>query len=914
MRSQLTDYGFTFNKIPLYCDNKSVIALCCNNVQHSRAKHIDVCYHFIKEQVENGIVELYFVRTEYQLADIFTKPLPRERFNFLIEKLAFLITAEVPEVYMHQFWNTIKKIKDTDSYKFKLDKQKFRVDIEEFGYSGKCDMLSAIHTHLLQRLGVNLLLSSTGATMESHQDLIGSGYQELKSCGFKKVASPSKKLYHILEEEPAEKPKQSKKPAKKSTTVPTTCVVIRDTPSVSMCKKKAPTKVDRGKGMDLLSKAALLEVVQLKKTLKKRKLENHKLHASGSGDGVGSQPKVPDESEYKRTGTDKGTGTKPRVPDVPKYQSESENESWGNSKDDDSNDDNSDGVSNDDDDDDVDSDAGGDNETSNSEKTDSNEDENPNLNQNEDEEEEYEEELKDAKHEEEGKGDVEMTDAGCDDGTQQTTYEQVKDDEHVILSFVHGTHKRLIVPLQSLTTIEFEKKAKDKKKRYIDFVEKSVKEIIKDETRCRKVTRIEQLKNTENLYDALVKILQRLNRISFDSLSKELLFERGREDKDKDEDPPVGSDQGLKRRKTSKDVEPSKCSKSKELKSRSSKGTNSQPKSSGKSAQAEESFKKPERPPTPDPDWNAKKSIDFRPPQTWISKIAKAEKPPLTFDELMSTSIEFSAYVMNNLNIDNLTQEHLVGPTFNLLKGTCRSRVELEYHFEEFPVNYFINNNLEYLKGGSSSMKYTTSTTNMLFGESHTGVLNDNGSMDTQETGSLSMRYQEEIEVKREYQQLYRFREGDFPRLNLRDIEDMLLLLVRKNLSNLERDVIFDLNVALRMSDISNMTSYTAYNNPQGIIYLGKLKRNRLMHSDELYKFYDGTLTYVRSVLHDIASNLRMDYLPKIRWSKLDRRRSCIMIKVIEHQLFERRLMRILEKFIGGRDYEEDFRLLERTI
>ncbi|GJW95250.1 retrovirus-related pol polyprotein from transposon TNT 1-94 [Tanacetum coccineum] len=80
-------YGFQFNKIPLYCDNKSEIALCCNNVQHSRAKHINVRYHFIKEYVENGIMELHFVRTEYQLADIFTKPLPRERFNFLIEKL-----------------------------------------------------------------------------------------------------------------------------------------------------------------------------------------------------------------------------------------------------------------------------------------------------------------------------------------------------------------------------------------------------------------------------------------------------------------------------------------------------------------------------------------------------------------------------------------------------------------------------------------------------------------------------------------------------------------------------------------------------------------------------------------------------------------------------------------------------------
>ncbi|GJZ74435.1 retrovirus-related pol polyprotein from transposon TNT 1-94 [Tanacetum coccineum] len=87
MHSQLTYYGFQFNKIPLYCDNKSVIALCCNNVQHSRAKHIDIRYHFIKDQVENGIVELYFIRTEYQLADIFTKPLHRERFNFLIDKL-----------------------------------------------------------------------------------------------------------------------------------------------------------------------------------------------------------------------------------------------------------------------------------------------------------------------------------------------------------------------------------------------------------------------------------------------------------------------------------------------------------------------------------------------------------------------------------------------------------------------------------------------------------------------------------------------------------------------------------------------------------------------------------------------------------------------------------------------------------
>nr|GEU43672.1 retrotransposon protein, putative, unclassified [Tanacetum cinerariifolium] len=194
MRSQLTDYGLGFNKISLYCDNKSAITLCCNNVQHSRSKHIEIKNHFIKEQVENGVVELYFVRLEYQLTDIFTKALGRERLDFLINKIetksmspktlknmaeevdeywtmnpivtqqtaldnalvapddrvkirkcnmrinpsntqtkptyqvayspcyhAVLITADVLEIYMQQFWSTITKIKDSSSYQFKLD-------------------------------------------------------------------------------------------------------------------------------------------------------------------------------------------------------------------------------------------------------------------------------------------------------------------------------------------------------------------------------------------------------------------------------------------------------------------------------------------------------------------------------------------------------------------------------------------------------------------------------------------------------------------------------------------------------------------------------------------------------------------------------------------------------------------------
>ncbi|GKD57741.1 hypothetical protein Tco_1291128 [Tanacetum coccineum] len=326
--------------------------------------------------------------------------------------------------------------------------------IQELGYSGKCDMLSAIHTDQMHQPGEDLLLSSIGASLGRQQDLIGSENQELKSCGkarkFKKVASPLKKLSLVLEEEPAVKLKRAKN-AKKSTIVPT--VVL------------------------------LLETLLLKKTFKKSKLETHKLHASGSGDGVGSQPKVPDESEDKTTGMDKGTGTKPGVPDVPKYQSESENESWGDG-DDDRNDDESDDDSNDDDDDDddVDSDADGDNEASDNEKTNSDKDDNPNLNQNDDEEEEYEEEyvhtldnyeftdddeeyeelykdvnvrLKDTEHKEEEKGDAEMTDVGRDDGTQQTTYEQVKDDEHVILIIVHDTQKTEVQLKSSSVSSDF---------------------------------------------------------------------------------------------------------------------------------------------------------------------------------------------------------------------------------------------------------------------------------------------------------------------------------------------------------------------------------------------------------------------------------------------------------------------------
>nr|GEU75405.1 retrovirus-related Pol polyprotein from transposon TNT 1-94 [Tanacetum cinerariifolium] len=123
MRTQLLDYGYKYNKIPRYCDSKSAIAISCNPVQHSRTKHIDIRYHFIKEHVEKGTVELYFVRTEYQLA--FTKALPNECFEYLIYRI-------VPWIYLGQFWHTLEEDGNKYRLKFMLKKKELTLTFDDF--------------------------------------------------------------------------------------------------------------------------------------------------------------------------------------------------------------------------------------------------------------------------------------------------------------------------------------------------------------------------------------------------------------------------------------------------------------------------------------------------------------------------------------------------------------------------------------------------------------------------------------------------------------------------------------------------------------------------------------------------------------------------------------------------------------
>ncbi|GJU32026.1 hypothetical protein Tco_1175615 [Tanacetum coccineum] len=139
--------------------------------------------------------------------------------------------------------------------------------------------------------------------------------------------------------------------------------------------------------------------------------------------------------------------------------------------------------------------------------------------------------------------------------------------------------------------------------------------------------------------------------------------------------------------------------------------------------------------------------------------------------------------------------------------------------------------------------------------------------------------YRKDIVVRRTDNDLYTFREGDFPRLRINDIEDMLLLVVQNRLTNLSGDDVSNFAIALRMFTRSLVIQKRVED-----LQLGVKRRNRLMRSDEVYKFSDRTLTGLQTSLDDITKNIRMEYLPKRRMSTLEKKRANIMIKAIDNQ------------------------------
>ncbi|GKD16329.1 hypothetical protein Tco_1205487 [Tanacetum coccineum] len=346
------------------------------------------------------------------------------------------------------------------------------------------------------------------------------------------------------------------------------------------------------------------------------------------------------------------------------------------------------------------------------------------------------------------------------------------------------------------------------------------------------------------LYDALIKSYE-TDKDLFDSYGEAFTLKRSRDDQDKDRDPSVGSNKGTKRRKSSKDAESSSDSRSKEKKSSttSKEASHSQHKSPNKSAHVEEPshivedsgvhqdqefvtrdndeqptekevtkadwFKKPDRPPTPDPDWST---------SHWGPKRQS-----------------FYGFVANMTSSkDVYSRKRIIGVT--------RLSIMKKYDY-----------------------------------------------------GHL-----EEIQVGREDQEL---------RIVIqRRVEDLQL-----GVESYQKKLNLTKPYSYR-SNLRNRTAYTSYSDPHGTIYVDQFGRTRLLRTDELYKFSDGTLNDVWSALHDIDLGIRIEYLPKKKWSNLDKKRARVMVQDIDKKLFERRLMRNLEKFVGGRKYGNDLRLLERII
>ncbi|GKB89849.1 hypothetical protein Tco_0962121 [Tanacetum coccineum] len=1078
--SRITDYGFQFNKIPLYCDNKSAIALCCNNVQHSRAKHIDVRYHFIKEQVKDGIIQNgqkeeiqtysrnLLLGIKELLSDNVVEELSTIAQSLQKIKRKIYITIDFHQRFIiHYFLTQDKTVSWTHTSKddYLINTLRFVSAKEATQIYGAILPESLTSPEMKETKAYKTYLGfATGATPPK------------KARKFKKPASPQLSTIPVSPEEPTKKSKRVKRPANKSTKAPAGGVVIRETPEMPLSKKKEKMTVEKRKGIDLLSEVALTEEAQFeetprmkgKKVIKKEDSGDDKAQ-SDSEKGSDSEHET-DENELKfrmkqrllikhaRLNTDKGFVQKEGT------DAEMTNVQQGN--------------------------------------------ENLEISQV-----------------------IEDAHVTLSTVPQKTEYQKQQTPTlltvHVLVITESSPIFTTVIPQsipsstlpppQSSLTLPPITEATNPPSILPNFasgfrfnnrvspLEKDVSELKKDDPLKTQVTalidehldarlgatrdefmnylstsitaRITEQMVKESLEDTILakessqpqssyaaaatlskfelkkilinkidksksymaapehrvcyeglKILYDLDKTIFSTYGKVYSLKRSR--KDKDEDPSARSDRGLKKRKTSKDAKPTKGLKAKESQSGLSKGDKSQSKFSRKSVQSEEPefevaysdmpqdqeenlgnddeepkekvaskrdrLTKPTQSQEPtDPDWNVGKTPQQGHNQSWSMNLASSvEKPSNTFDELMSTPIDFSAFIMNDLKINNLTQETLLGPAFRLFKGTHSNYVELEYDFKEcykalskkldwenpeggdypfdltkplplvmsrnrqkVPVDYFFNNDLNYLQGGILTMTYTTSLTKTKAAQYDLPGIEDmvpniwvpvKVAYDKHALWGISHWREQQIMVRKSNNDLYRFKEGDFPRLRINDIEYMLLLIVQNRITNLSGDDVSDFGIALRMftrslviqkrvedlqlgvksyqkkinvtklettkSGIRKRDPYTPYQDPQGFIYVDNNGRNRLMRSDELYKFSDRTLTGLRTSLDDITKNIRMEYLPKRRWSTLEKKRANIMIKVIDKHLKERRLMRSLEKCVGGRHYGTDIRLVQRTM
>nr|GEZ82654.1 hypothetical protein [Tanacetum cinerariifolium] len=194
--------------------------------------------------------------------------------------------------------------------------------------------------------------------------------------------------------------------------------------------------------------------------------------------------------------------------------------------------------------------------------------------------------------------------------------------------------------------------------------------------------------------------------------------------------------------------------------------------------------------------------------QPWISELAKQSDSRSSFNELVDTPVDLFAFLINRLKVDTLTPELLAGPTYKLMKGSCKSLVELEFFLEE--VYKAMTDQLDWV----------------------------NPEVEERFAFNVSLRmFTRSIVIQRRVEDL---------QLDVESYQKKL---------NLTRPDTY-------RSDLKRKEAYIAYSNPRGFIYQNKDKQNRLMRIDELHKFSDGTLIDVRTALDDRLKGVRIKYLP----------------------------------------------------
>ncbi|GJR73644.1 hypothetical protein Tco_0086009 [Tanacetum coccineum] len=259
---------------------------------------------------------------------------------------------------------------------------------------------------------------------------------------------------------------------------------------------------------------------------------------------------------------------------------------------------------------------------------------------------------------------------------------------------------------------------------------------------------------------------------------------------------------------------------------------------------------------------------------------------------------------MNRLKKDKITKADLQGPAFKLLKELA-----------EIALNWSTIWSITNTKAARSRNKAISP--HEVFSQLQILIV-IRLTIDNQ----FGYGYLNEIVIRRSDLKEYSFREADFSRLHLNYIEDMFLLYVQHKIHNLTGDEIVhlkNLNITKPQTICDGMSfkePYTIFYEPRGVVYLNKSKRKRLMRADELYKFSDGTLKEVRDELNDMLHNFVLGYnhaMPKRAWSEKDQQQTAEMLKMIDNLLLERRIMRSLECYVGGRLNKTDYRLRMRT-